>query len=239
VSRLFLVRHAQASFLEEDYDKLSALGEEQARWLGEYWARQNLPFDRVCAGPRVRQRHTADIVAGAFEVAGRPFPKISSISEFDEYDGENVLKRALPKLLEANENVRELCEAFTKASDSADRAKKFQKLFEWVITRWVGGELAVPGVESWEQFGARVNRGISQVISESGRRATAAIFCSGGPIAIAVQRALKISPQHTLQVMWMSRNASYTEFLFSGNRFTLSGFNAHPHLDHASLLTYR
>jgi broad specificity phosphatase PhoE len=239
VSRLFLVRHAQASFLEEDYDKLSPLGEEQARRLGEYWAQQNLPFDRVCAGPRVRQRHTANIVAGAFEEAGRPFPEISSISEFDEYDGENVLKRALPKLLETNEQVRELCESFTRASDSNDRSKNFQRLFEWVITRWVDGELVVPGVESWGQFGARVNRGISQFISECGHGTTAAIFCSGGPIAIAVQRALNLSPQHTLQVMWVSRNASYTDFLFSGDRFTVGGFNAFPHLDHPSLLTYR
>jgi hypothetical protein len=37
----------------------------------------------------------------------------------------------------------------------------------------------------------------------------------------------------------MSRNASLTGFLASGERFTLSTFNAHPHLDEDSLLTYR
>ena len=45
---LFLVRHAQASFLGEKYDKLSTLGEGQARLLGEYWARRNIVFDRAC-----------------------------------------------------------------------------------------------------------------------------------------------------------------------------------------------
>jgi len=39
---LFLVRHAQASFLEQNYDKLSALGETQARHLGEYWTRRKI-----------------------------------------------------------------------------------------------------------------------------------------------------------------------------------------------------
>jgi hypothetical protein len=39
--------------------------------------------------------------------------------------------------------------------------------------------------------------------------------------------------------MWMSRNCSYSEFLFSGERFTLSAFNAFPHLDDPALLTYR
>ena len=45
---LFLVRHAQASFLEQNYDKLSALGEAQASHLGEYWARRQIVFNRVC-----------------------------------------------------------------------------------------------------------------------------------------------------------------------------------------------
>lgn len=39
---LYLVRHAQASFLEQDYDKLSKLGKTQARLLGEYWARRGV-----------------------------------------------------------------------------------------------------------------------------------------------------------------------------------------------------
>src|SRR3984893_14433603 len=37
-----LVRHGQASFLKEDYDKLSELGELQARTLGEYWVARDV-----------------------------------------------------------------------------------------------------------------------------------------------------------------------------------------------------
>jgi len=239
VSRLFLIRHAQASFLEEDYDKLSNLGEEQAHLLGEYWAQQNLQFDRVCTGPRRRQIHTAQIVAEEFRRTSKPFPEALTTAEFDEYDGENVLRRALPGLLEKSQRARELYRPLEEGSSSNDRSKNFQRLFEWVITKWVGGELAVPGVETWPEFCARVNRGISHFVSQCGHGATAAIFCSGGPIAVAVQRALHLSPQDTLRVMWMSRNASYTDFLFSGDRFTLSEFNAFPHLEDPSLLTYR
>jgi hypothetical protein len=54
-----------------------------------------------------------------------------------------------------------------------------------------------------------------------------------------MQRALHLSSEDTLKTMWMSRNCSYSEFLFSGDRFTLSSFNAFPHLDDAGLLTYR
>lgn len=63
MSRVLLLRHAQASYLEPDYDKLSPIGEKQARALGEYWARQKINFDRVFSGPRVRQMDTARIAA--------------------------------------------------------------------------------------------------------------------------------------------------------------------------------
>jgi len=66
-----------------------------------------------------------------------------------------------------------------------------------------------------------------------------AIFSSGGPIGVALQRALELSPENTLKVAWMARNCSFSEFLFSGERFTLSSFNELPHLDESSLITYR
>jgi len=50
--------------------------------------------------------------------------------------------------------------------------------------------------------------------------------------------ALHLSREDTLQMFWMSRNASFSDFRVSGERFILSAFNAHPHLDDDSLLTY-
>ncbi|HEX5612745.1 MAG TPA: phosphoglycerate mutase family protein, partial [Burkholderiales bacterium] len=47
MAELYLVRHAQASFGTEDYDRLSELGRRQARWLGEYFAERGMRFDRV------------------------------------------------------------------------------------------------------------------------------------------------------------------------------------------------
>ncbi len=40
-------------------------------------------------------------------------------------------------------------------------------------------------------------------------------------------------------VAWMSRNCSFSEFLPSGDRLTLSSYNSFPHLDDDALLTYR
>ena len=54
-----------------------------------------------------------------------------------------------------------------------------------------------------------------------------------------MQRSLGLSHRTTLQLAWMVRNAAFSEFLFSGERFTLSRFNAFPHLDDPGHLTYR
>ena len=161
------------------------------------------------------------------------------MEEFDEYQGEAVLKRVLPKLVETDSTIRDLHQKFLNIRSPADRSKSFQKLFEAVIGKWVGGEIFAPGVESWAEFCARVNSGLSRFLSGAKRGEQSAIFCSGGPIAVAVQHALNLSPADTLRVAWMSRNCSYSEFLYSGERFTLSAFNAFPHMDDASLLTYR
>ena len=239
MGRVFLVRHAQASFLEPDYDKLSPTGETQARVLGEYWARHRVAFDRVCTGPRVRHRDTENAVREAYATHGLNFPESAALPEFDEFQGDIVLEKSLPHLCETNEHIRELDAAVRTANSPPQRRRNFQKLFETVVTMWVRGELAVDGVESWQAFIARVHRGLSQFLSSAGKSETCAIFTSGGPVAASVQLALHLSHEQTLKVAWMPRNCSYSEFLFSGDRFTLSTFNSFQHLDDPTLLTYR
>lgn len=239
MSRLLLVRHAQASFFERNYDKLSPTGEVQARLLGEYWARHNMVFDRAFSGPRARHRDTTKIVADVYRYAGIFFPEVLTLPEFDEYQGDVVLERSLPQLVETDTWARESHQALQRSSNGSERLKNFQRLFERVVAKWVDGEISLPDVESWPEFCARVNRGLSGILSNSSRGEQVVVFSSGGPVAVAVGRALNLLPRETLSVVWMSRNCSYSEFLFSGDRFTLSAFNAFPHLDAGSLQTYR
>jgi broad specificity phosphatase PhoE len=239
MGRVFLVRHAQASFLEPNYDRLSATGEAQSRILGEYWARHKVVFDRICSGPRVRHRDTEKGVRETYAKHNLAFPESIVLDEFDEFQGDVVLEKSLPQLCETDTHIRDLEAAVKTANSPPQRRRNFQKLFDTVVTMWVNGELAVDGVESWEAFIARVNRGLSQFLSTAEKNETCAIFTSGGPVAVSVQRALRLSPQDTLQVAWMPRNCSYSEFLFSADRFTLSTFNSFQHLDDPALLTYR
>lgn len=239
MGRLWLVRHAQASFLQENYDKLSELGEAQARLLGEYWVRHKMQFDRVCTGPCVRQKDTAKIVGDVYGKAGLGFPAPNIVKELDEYAGEAVLENALPGLLEKDARISELHRAFEASKESGERRRAFQKLFEAVIALWVNGESSPEHVESWDSFCARVQRGFQTILSSRGQGERVAIFTSGGPIALAVQRALDLSALNTLRISWMAQNCSYSEFLFSSGRFTLSTFNSFPHLDDPSMQTYR
>jgi len=239
MSRIILIRHGQASFLEPNYDKLCATGEEQSRMLGEYWARRGVLFSRVCSGPRVRQVQTARIVEEAYRRLGQEFPEVAVMDEFDEYPAEAVLKLGLPQVLEKSQKVRDLHRAFEHAKDIDERKRSFQQMFEAVIGMWVSGEFVIDGVESWPEFCARVDRGSAIIVSGPAPAGDSVVFTSGGPIGVAMRRALHLSHADTLQLTWMSRNASFSEFLSSSGRFTLSTFNAHPHLEDDRLLTYR
>jgi broad specificity phosphatase PhoE len=236
---LYLVRHAQASFLEPNYDKLSTLGETQARVLGEYWAQRKITFDRVGVGPCTRQKDTVKLVSAAYHEAGLNFPEPQILPEFDEYQGEAVLRGSLPALLEKDQRIRDLHAAFQSSATNAAKRVSFQKLFEAIVGDWVRGVIHLEGVETWLQFCARVNSGLTKFLASEKRGERVAIFTSGGPIAVASQRALLLSPESTLQMTWMSRNSSWSEFLYDAERFTLSSFNIHEHIVDPAMRTYR
>ncbi len=239
MSRLFLVRHGQASFLERNYDKLSPLGERQSRILGEYWAGLGLCFDQVYSGPRVRQRDTARIVGEAYRNAGLPWPEPTVLESFDEFQAEIVMERSLPGLLERDADILRMHQAFKDAGTRPEQFKTFQRIFEVVIGRWADGQIPLEGIEPWERFCSRVQQGLSQLASNGSRSQQIAIFSSGGPVGIAMQRALGLTTEATLKTAWMVRNCSFSEFLFSSGRFTLSSYNATPHLTDPALLTHR
>ena len=79
---VLLVRHAQASFGTADYDRLSELGRQQSRWLGEYFATRSLRPYRVMAGTLRRQRDTATEALGAMGMADTPIVEHAGLNEY-------------------------------------------------------------------------------------------------------------------------------------------------------------
>src|SRR5258708_16487031 len=61
MSTLTLVRHAQATPFDTITDRLSPLGEEQSRRLGEYWRDRGVIHDDVYTGTLQRHLRTAEL----------------------------------------------------------------------------------------------------------------------------------------------------------------------------------
>jgi broad specificity phosphatase PhoE len=92
---VLLIRHGQASFGAEDYDRLSATGEEQSRLLGAWLAAAGTPPDLVAMGPRLRHRSTTELCLEAAGIDAQPL----ILNGLDELDHHEVLARYRPDLL--------------------------------------------------------------------------------------------------------------------------------------------
>src|SRR4051794_6598920 len=132
MSVLTLVRHGQASYMSENYDKLSPLGERQSRMLGDHWARQSITFDRVFRGPAQRHRRTAELIGEAFRDAGVPWPEPEMLSELDEFDAFQMMKTMVPILVERHEHIRALDAEFRASQQTPEAGRLLERLFEEV-----------------------------------------------------------------------------------------------------------
>jgi broad specificity phosphatase PhoE len=238
MSVLTLVRHAQASFHADNYDELSPLGRTQARLLGEFLVRRQIDFDEVYCGPRVRQRHTAEIVGAAFAQAGRSWPEPVVLAELDEYDLGGLIQTLAPELSRQDAGFAELLAGFRRDQDGPDRARGFWKMFEALAAHWATTSDAVAGVEAFPAFRDRVERGLRRVVEGHGSGRRVALFTSGGVIGTSVRLALDAPDRMALEINWRVRNCSLTEFVFTKDRFSLDSFNAIPHLEDPALWTY-
>jgi broad specificity phosphatase PhoE len=236
MSLLYLVRHGQASFARANYDQLSPLGEAQARAFGEHWAAIGLHFERVYFGPRQRHRQTQDCVAAVYRAKGLPWPEPELLPELDEHQGFAVMRHVLPHLVEQDPAIRELV-ALAETVDTTNPQPRL-KIMQKVLLMWARQELDAADFEVWADFRARVRRGLAQIRAANGSGTRVAAFTSTGPVAVGAGEALNLADEPTLELSWTIRNGTYSEFLFSGERFSLSTFNAASHFHQPELLTY-
>jgi broad specificity phosphatase PhoE len=236
MSVLYMVRHGQASFNKNDYDKLSTEGVEQSRLLGDHWASLDLEFDHVYVGPKKRHWQTHDTVAAVYRARGLRWPKAIELKELDEHSGQYVLNRNLPVLMKKDPALKKI--ALEIKSGSAKAKRDFFKVFQKVTQNWVRGDLDISGFEAWQEFRARVAKAVQKTTRVSGRNRNVVAFTSGGPVAAATGLALDLSDEKTLELSWSIRNSSCTEFLFSGERFSLTIFNNASHLTNRKLWTF-
>jgi broad specificity phosphatase PhoE len=239
MSKIDVIRHGQASFLAENYDQLSQLGERQAQLLGEHWLATGAAFSQVYYGPAERQIRTGEIIGLLYRKAGRHWPDPVVDPDLDEFPAETVVRRFLPELMVRHPHLAAAVAEFQAATELLPKQRLFDKVLREVSQRWMKGEAGTPDIPSWMDFCHRVEGAIVRIRENAARSSAVAVFTSGGPTAATARVALELSYAATLELTWSTRNAAVSEFLFSGDRFSLSTFNTTPHLPDPSLLTYR
>lgn len=239
MSRLIFVRHGQASFFSDDYDKLSPLGEEQARVLADYWLARGTQIDQAYCGTLKRQRRTAEIVAESYAAAGVPWPELTVLPGLDEYPADEIMGTLVPELIEREDRFRQLQDEADNAVDDKARYRTFHRLLEAVMAEWINGTYESNGIMTWTEFRDGVRDSIRQMTRTEERGVTVAVFSSGGPIGISVQTVLQAPDLKAGELNWRINNCSLTEFTFSGDRIALDTFNAVPHITDPKLFTYR
>ena len=230
MSAVYLVRHGQASFGAADYDQLSALGEQQARVLGQVLATQSASISRVASGGMRRHRQTAQAALAAM---GRPgeWQEDAGWNEFDHV----ALVQALHPDPVATAGLRETLMA------APDPKRAFQAVFEQAMARWVSGEYDADYPETWAAFRARCSQALERLLDGLPRGDDALVFTSGGPIATLAQGLLQSPDDAGVRLSWGLVNCGVTKLVRGGDGIRLSTLNGHAHFEgpHAALITYR
>lgn len=235
MATIYLVRHGQASFGADDYDKLSELGRRQAEVTGHYLRDVGIVFDAVYSGDLSRQRETAELA-----IASQPNPVPLHLDpRFNEIQNDEQVKYLAPKLVEEHPLVGKLLEGGLSSS------KDYQKVIEAVFNHWVSPECDDPRLQSWADYSDGVRDALTQVMRDQGGGKTVGIFTSGGTIATMVSQVLGLSGRDAYKFYEPVFNCSVTQLFYSGEKVSLSYFNDRSFLQvlgvqqGENLLTYR
>jgi broad specificity phosphatase PhoE len=239
MSTLWLVRHAQASFLESDYDQLSALGHEQARLLGAHWAELGIELDRVVSGPRRRQRHTAELCVEAMRAAGARAAAIEIVNELDEYRADEIIERYLPELINDFPELGHAMYEFQTATERRTRGRAFDRMLQRVLKLWAEARINIGPIETFADFRARLARALERLTPSAPSGQRVAAFSSGGAIGALCASIVGADLDAALELGWGLNNASVSEVMWSGARVSLRRFNVVAHLPDPATWTYR
>jgi broad specificity phosphatase PhoE len=237
---IYLIRHGQASFDADDYDQLSALGEEQSRLLGGWMRDTAQANSQVVLGSAKRHWQTAVQCMNSYRHEENILPPAEWLVDkgFDEFDHEEVL---LKHCMEFHDFAT--LKKFVAAQDHPRRS--FQALFSAALNRWTSGEFD-DYTESWQQFQERCVGAMKRVLAENidanmGKQDTW-IFTSGGTISAIVKDMLAIPDARIFELNSSLINTGVTKILCRSERISLTYLNSPAHLEvhkRPELISYR
>ena len=235
MATIYLIRHGQASFGSDDYDKLSPLGGRQADAAGQYLARAGIALDAAYSGDLSRQVETCERVLAA--QAGAISHRINPA--FNELNNDEQIRHLAPVLVQSDKELAMLLERGLSSS------KDYQKVIRAVFNHWVSQDCSDHDIQSWQDYSSKAVAALRDVMREQGGGKTVAIFTSGGTIATLVAHVLGLPPEKVYAFYEPIFNCSVTQLLYSGENVSLSYFNDRSFLQLMSveqgenLVTYR
>lgn len=232
MSELILIRHGQASFGADSYDKLSPTGVRQVQILADHWQGLGETFDHIYSGTLQRQLETANclrkLVPG--ETVVHP--------GFDEYNGEPIIRMYL------RDHASK--EGFSGLDLPIRDRKTFQLVLEAATRHWIDDTLVTADGDEdflpWRRFQRRVHEALDELMAKHTGGSRVLISTSGGVIAVALQRALQLPDNQTIATNWMVNNSSVTRLVYGRGKVSMASFNNLAHLEVAQwrdLITFR
>ena len=225
MSRIYLVRHGQASFGSHDYDRLTPAGVAQCEQLARHWQAIGRNVDLVFSGTLRRQRESAEAFARAAARAGAEAPIVRPLPGFEEYDHDALLAA----------HARQPA----TAAELEDR-RDFQRRLAASLGAWTEGTLA--GVETYAAFRVRCAGALARLLAEIGRGRQAILFGSAGSLAAAMQPALGVGDAELMRLKLNFHNTGVSSLLFDGATVTIECLNSIAHLEQpgfTQLITHR
>ncbi len=211
---LYLVRHGQASFGTDDYDRLSPLGIQQCRALGEWMSRRGLGFDTVIRGSL--RRHVQSLEAIAAQLPD--LPAAIEWPGLNEYNSEALVQSVA-------------VEPLPPPGQDPAAARQHFRLLRDGLRRWMAGETAPDGMPSWQAFSEGVASALKLASEQS--EGHVLLVSSGGPISTAIGQVLGLPSTGVIELNLRLRNSALSEMVISRGRLALLSFNTLPHLDAA------
>jgi broad specificity phosphatase PhoE len=210
---LYLVRHGQASFATDDYDRLSEIGARQCERLGEWFREKGVAFEAVITG--TLRRHTQSLEALAR--GHRSELNALAMPGLNEYDAESI--------------VRAIHAAPLPRPQTAEDVRQHFRLLREGLLAWMEGRTQPDGMPSFERFAAGIVEALDHVRTH--HSGDVLVVSSGGPISTAVAHVLGAPPPAIVELNLRMRNSALTEFAFTPKRHSLVTFNTLPHLEGA------
>ena len=217
MAKLYLVRHAQASFGAANYDKLSELGLKQSTYIPSHFSDDPTVSRVLYRGDMIRHQETAE-----YSFTGLKAVILPGLNEFDHM---NVLEVHQP-LIHDREKMTEF------VMNQKDPKQFIEDEFRLAMLRWMNEEGTSSYRETFRDFKTRTLDTIQAIITTARKekQKEVIVVTSGGVISLYMTVLNEMPQERIIELNQHIANTAITSLLFNDKKTTLSYYNNFSHL---------